>query len=272
MRPDWNSIDLTTKPCQAQLRHDEQTQERRRLTFWIQESAYCIRAPLLGILSIDELNSEEDRQTFAHLIPDFRAALITGVPITDPWQRAVHTLGGISMIKTATQAETKTEYLLFEFAERLRIFGYRSVTEQFPLTPTNQRLLDAFPLARLGCVGKNRMPLIREFGCRTNLGIILTDAPLLGCDLRAKPYTEDPCGGCRLCEEACPCGALQNGEYDEETCRVYRENSEHQLHYSPYSVLKCDACMRVCPAGELGKWDSRSAGWDEILRTGIINY
>ncbi len=251
---------------------DSFLQERRELTFWLQETAYCLHAPLFSILSFDDMPIFKKKQILSNLGENMRSAIIAGTPITDPWQRAEHIVGGFTMDSAMTQAEKKTELLLFELADRLDLLGFNNVTTQLPLTPYNHPDIEILEFAGIGYIGKNNLPQVNEFGCRVNLGIIFTNAPLNSSNNAIGPSSHYSCENCNLCVEHCPCGALSDGFFDEEKCVNFRNAQENQLHYSPYTVLKCDICMRICPNGTLGKWDSSIVSWEEILKTRRINF
>lgn len=66
------------------------------------------------------------------------------------------------------------------------------------------KMRDAAVSAGLGCVGKNSLLIIPQYGPNVYLSMIITDAPLEPED----PCGEDPCVDCNLCLEACLTGAL----------------------------------------------------------------
>jgi len=246
-------------------------QFRRELTMLHQEAAFQERVPFYGVLSIDMLTDENDCKELTNILPEAKSAILMGYPIEDPWNRMWHRIGGISMNKFTTMATSSLELILLTFADKLEDQGYKAVIRQLPLTPTNQhnRL---FELDGAGFIGKNHLVITKEYGCRVNLGAIITDAPLLHGDYRYEPYNENLCGDCTLCEEYCPSGALKNGKYDPVKCETYVDDPKHQMSISPHTLFKCDACMRVCPMGSIGKWDSQIVRWTTILEERKINF
>jgi len=107
--------------------------------------------------------------------------------------------------------------------------------------------------AGLGTIGKNTLYISREQGCRVRLVTVLTDMPLPG--LKADAPREG-CGDCRLCADACPCGAIKGIEWregidrdemlDAQACAEHMRTSYMQIGRGAV----CGICMRVCPKGK----------------------
>ncbi|SCZ81268.1 epoxyqueuosine reductase [Acidaminobacter hydrogenoformans] len=116
--------------------------------------------------------------------------------------------------------------------------------------PLNDRYL-AF-LAGLGTYGRNQLLIHERWGSAVVYGYLLTKATLESTGrLDAAPYSE--CGSCRLCQEACPSGALQ-GDYEFATTRCIsnltqqkRALTEKEMDWMGTSLYGCDICQRVCP-------------------------
>ncbi len=78
------------------------------------------------------------------------------------------------------------------------------------------RIQYAAVAAGIGGFNKNRMVIIPDYGPYFHLSMIVTDAPLK----LNKPFTEDLCGDCNLCVEACPTGArFGGGLADASKCK-----------------------------------------------------
>ena len=106
-------------------------------------------------------------------------------------------------------------------------------------------------LSGLGFVGKSGLFLSTEYGSKIRLATILTDMPLKS----ELPIIENGCGGCTLCQKACPAGAIYgaipttDGErnFDAEKCSKYMK--EHFQDVGRGSV--CGICIKVCPKNKL---------------------
>ncbi len=103
--------------------------------------------------------------------------------------------------------------------------------------------------AGLGFIGRNHMLIHPELGPELFLGEILMTAALPP----DEPIPGD-CGNCRLCQQACPTGALrQDGFLDATRCINYL-TIEHRSDLpadlrGPMGnrLYGCDACVTICP-------------------------
>lgn len=99
-------------------------------------------------------------------------------------------------------------------------------------------------LAGLGSLGKNSLLLHPEFGNRLNLDSIVTTLSLEGDPL----FEGALCiGGCNLCIESCPTGAIQeNGRVIQKRCRKV-----HGIKtLRGFELWACWECRKVCPVRE----------------------
>ena len=273
MRADWEKA---RKPSdlnipKLHLQKDSETQERRNLTFLLQEAAFLERIPLYGVMELGDINNFEDKEFLLNVLPSAKTAILIGIPIDDPWMRVWHLVPGTTMEKKTTIATSRVEIYLRTFAEKLELQGYEAEILQAPLTPA-PKIARLFSVAKVGFLGKNNMINTQINGCRVNLGFVLTNAHLLGGDYRYDIYEENKCGECSLCEKYCPAGALNDGKYCKDICHSYIENPDNQLKFSKYSWMKCDICMRICPLGEKKGWDTQKVTWEQILLEKKINF
>lgn len=273
MQPEW---DLTRKPENLtidpiELEKSPEMQYRRELTMLIQESAFQNRVPLYGLLSIEKVSKQTKRHQIENILPNTKSIILMGVTIQDPMMRLWNRISGISMSTFSTIASSELEYLLLLFVNKLEDAGFMAKSVQLPFTPTSEYLW-LFELSGAGFIGKNNLVITRKYGCRVNLGFIVTDAPLLNGDYRYASFKTNICGDCELCKEFCPSGALRGGTYDDNICKNFINKKENQLNFSEHSFMKCDMCMRICPIGEVGKWDKNQITWATILEERRINY
>ncbi len=105
--------------------------------------------------------------------------------------------------------------------------------------------------AGLGWIGKNCLLVTPEYGSAVRLSSLLTDAPL-SC---GAAVNESRCGGCRVCQEACPAGALtgalwqvgvgRDEMFQKEKCR--EKQIELMKARTGIETDLCGKCFVVCP-------------------------
>lgn len=108
--------------------------------------------------------------------------------------------------------------------------------------------------AGLGWIGKNGLFLTPREGPRVRLASILTDAPL-----ETTQPMESACHNCRLCQLACPAGAIKGREFNEleaecelldpAKCFDFMENRKKEWGIEIERCV-CGLCVAVCPFGK----------------------
>lgn len=131
----------------------------------------------------------------------------------------------------------------------------RGVTDSAPLMER-----EFAQLAGLGWIGKNTLLLNRELGSWFFLAVVVTDVELTP----DEPYTEEYCGTCRACLDACPTNAfVQPYLLDATKCLSYL-TIEARGEVPPAQrgdftdwLWGCDVCQEVCP------WNNKAPTSDD---------
>jgi epoxyqueuosine reductase len=137
--------------------------------------------------------------------------------------------------------------------------GYNALAIPASQTTSEAGIAGDFPhktaanLAGLGFIGKNALFISREFGPRIRLATVLTDMPL-----PAGKMQPVLCGSCRVCVDACPCGALTGRMWSANAAREDIVDaalcSRHMK--KAYQLIGrgavCGICIAVCPMGRCG--------------------
>ena len=123
---------------------------------------------------------------------------------------------------------------------------------------TGRAFVDSAPIlerswataAGLGWTGKNSLLITRKFGSYVFIGELITNLELT----YDNPFTQDHCGTCTRCIEACPTKAIAASHVvDARRCISYHTiESKIQIPDDIQSKLQnqvfgCDICQDVCP-------------------------
>jgi len=100
--------------------------------------------------------------------------------------------------------------------------------------------------------GRNTLSYLPDLGSRFHVQILTADADL---PVTAVPEAEEHlpgCGGCTRCREACPGGAIQDGQFLKERClRFWMMNGrippEDLAYRMGNRLMGCDDCEACCP-------------------------
>lgn len=135
--------------------------------------------------------------------------------------------------KEVINTERKMDALGEKLAGWLADEGYRAVGKlKTGLLPHKTVALRA----GLGFIGKNNLLVTKRWGCGLMLGRVLTDAPFAVTS--AEPM-EPMCGGCTVCADSCPTGALLGERWSVDKKRE-----------DIITRAKCTLCLRCmvcCP-------------------------
>lgn len=102
-------------------------------------------------------------------------------------------------------------------------------------------------IAGLGWIAKNTLLIHPKLGSYTFIGGVITTAPLVA----DTPFTQDLCGTCQRCIEACPTQALTPYQLDARRCIAYWTIEAPHLNAQTPDLgewlFGCDICQQVCP-------------------------
>lgn len=123
--------------------------------------------------------------------------------------------------------------------------------------------------AGLGFRGRNTLLITTEYGSRGLLGGMIIPSPLEELSFQAGISGKISCGSCRLCEEACPGGALKNYRLNRDLCLQDWTTREGSIPDSLKDVwgqriYGCTICQDCCP------WN-RKSGQGNVIDLGVID-
>jgi len=95
-------------------------------------------------------------------------------------------------------------------------------------------------LAGLGWIGRNNLLVNPRFGSQHRLVSVLTDMPLI-----ADRPLEAGCADCRLCLDACPCGAIKEDPKDFDHKKCFEQLKDFQRRRLSDQYV-CGVCVRAC--------------------------
>ena len=161
----------------------------------------------------------------------------------------------ISRYAWARDYHLLVEELLSPVAERMRETWQEQTfavfTDNSPI-----REVTAARLAGLGFIGNNGLLISPAYGSYHFIAEIVTDLWL-----EPSEPVEAGCGGCRLCLDACPTGALSPFGVEKSRCRSHITQKKGDLTaWEQDQVRKgglawgCDICSDVCPYNHPPCW------------------
>lgn len=255
MKAQWNTNRLKEELniLENYLEKSPEMQNRRELTFLLQEAAFAEKMTLYHVIDLEYLD-ELKKELFLKDLPDARSVIFLGTPIFEPLLLMEQTVYGSLGEKKSTMAESQVENELRSFCDKLESMGYDTAISLPAILP-DPEYAELLALTKAGFKGKNHRFIIEHFGCRICVGYLISNAPLMGGDYRYPDYDVDQCGDCQSCIDACPAGALTQSGYDQKCCMDYRENSNNQKRIAAHSIVKCNRCMACCPIGEKTIWE-----------------
>jgi reductive dehalogenase len=132
-----------------------------------------------------------------------------------------------------------------QLAEYIRALGYPARANVMP----NYQVL-AIPVAidaGMGELGRHGLMITKELGSALKLATVTTDLPL-AYDSPRDVGVEEFCKDCKICAEACPSGAISQGE-PKEVRGVERWTINPEACFSVWNDTgtDCGVCVASCP-------------------------
>ena len=216
----------------------------------IKELAISLGADLVGFCKLSTPPVLE--------LPTHAYAVSIGVKLTDSILKTIENAPSFVYFQHYRTANTLLDQIAFRLAREIEKLGYgalpvaasQSLGKNNPYRGVLPHKTAAV-LSGLGFVGKSGLFLSTEYGSKVRLATVLTDLPLES----ELPLMENGCGDCKICQQACPAGAIYgtppttDGErnFDAEKCSKYMK--EHFQDIGRGSV--CGVCIKVCPKNKL---------------------
>lgn len=191
-------------------------------------------------------------------MPQLKYAVSIGVKLSDAILQTIESAPSFVYFQHYRTANTLLDSVAFRLSRLLEEKGYsalpvaasQSLGKNNPYRGVIAHKTVAV-LSGLGFVGKSGLFLSTEYGSKVRLATILTNAPLQN----ELPIIENGCDDCKICQKACPAGAIfgekptTDGErnFDAEKCSKYMK--EHFQDIGRGSV--CGVCIKVCPKNKL---------------------
>jgi len=168
-----------------------------------------------------------DARTVIVIVKPLRSALLQQAPDESYQKEAASAFG---CLRRCAEAMTKW----------LEKSGHRSVWPGSQKVKHQKRLAVA---AGLGEIGDHTLFVSYRYGPGVHLETIVSSVAVRGAGLRSPP--SGLCLHCSRCQEACPSGALDNGDIDRSKCSAFR----HTHLGGGY----CGICMKVCAETGAGR-------------------
>ena len=203
-------------------------------------------ADLCGIASTDRFGDAPEGYRPQDILPTARSVIVFArrfpvatlqCPSSVPYTVARNTLS------------TELDWLACRFCTDAEAEGVAAVptgaigpTERDPRDGRMRNILSAKHAAQaagLGVIGRNTLLITSEFGNMVWLNAVVCDLAL-----QADPLmTANWCEGCKLCESACPVGAVGKPAMAQDACASFAFGGENGGEWK----IRCFRCREVCP-------------------------
>ena len=220
---------------------------------WIEQTRYEIGAGLMGALAVDENSHPDFLYGIKAFLPSAKAAVVLGMEyasetmnlIKHPTKYAGKVKTGELLAPHVNQLNKEIDQANYDLAKILKKKGYRTLalpSRGLPLRPGAIKASISFAhvaeAAGMGTIGTHSLLITPEFGTRTRLTCLLTEAPI-PTTVRMDPV--DDCTHCLDCVKICPVGAIASPvpgsryQIDAMRCKFYREKFDN-----------CGLCQKAC--------------------------
>ncbi|MGA2385865.1 MAG: 4Fe-4S double cluster binding domain-containing protein [Candidatus Bathyarchaeia archaeon] len=183
-------------------------------------------------------------------LKDAKSIIIVAMP--RPITKAIFTWKGekrsFILPPTYTAFDEKRLHIERLVAEAVGKEGYKIATPQLPL-----KLL----ASRSGLVmyGKNNITYAQGMGSFMRLTAVYSDMPCES-DSWQEAKTMDRCGNCKLCQAACPTGAISSDRFllHAERCLTFHNEKDGKIPFPAWikpewhnCIIGCIRCQAACP-------------------------
>ncbi len=220
---------------------------------WLEETRIEIGADLVGVVAVDKESHPDLLYGVKAFLPSAKACVIIGMEYDSETMNLIkHPVKYAGKVKTGellaphvNQLNKEIDQANYDLARLLKKAGYRSIalpSRGLPIRPGQMKASLSYThvaeLAGMGTIGTHSLLITPEFGTRTRLTALFTEAPLQP-TRRVDPV--DDCTHCLDCVKVCPVGAIASPEpglryqVDGMRCKFYRDR-----------VDNCGLCQKVC--------------------------
>ncbi len=221
---------------------------------WVEQTRQEIGADLMGVVAIDEHSHPDLMYAVTAFLPSSKACVALGMEYDSETMNLIkHPIKyaggkvktGALLAPLVNQLNREIDQAAADLARLLRKQGYRSIalpSRGLPMRPMLGKAALSFAhvaeAAGMGTIGTHSLLITPEFGTRTRLTCLLTEAPLQSTK-RVDPV--DDCTHCLDCVKVCPVNAISRpgpGErykIDAMRCKYYRD-----------TIDNCGLCQKIC--------------------------
>lgn len=224
----------------------------------IHERAFaCLAdADVFGVAAVEDTRDTPLYESATSLLPGARSIVVIGMEVFPEVVGLVEPQRQMGEASANDIYPPHLEYLngrlnraLYDLAKIYRGAGYRALPLPSLGTPTDARFMrgilsfkHAGEYAGLGKIGRSSLLITPQFGPRTRLACLLTNAEIPS----TRRAIEDPCASCpELCVANCPAEALatpaagQPYAINKFACSSFRQ-----------AAGLCATCVSICLAGD----------------------